>query len=77
MIEEIQLSCRKLASMLKKEDNNIYTISVGSYQEYRELKNGIIQNYELLNDLRKKFLNDSEFRKKIATSCCLIEFATE
>lgn len=32
------------------------------------------QTYELLLDLRKKFLNDAEFRKKISTTCCIIEF---
>ena len=32
------------------------------------------QTYELLVDLRKKFLNDSEFRKSISTTCCIIEF---
>jgi hypothetical protein len=63
-----------LSNLLKKEGKDYYIIPADGYQEYKELKNGVIQNYELLNDLRKKFLNDSEFRKKIATSCCLIEF---
>lgn len=30
--------------------------------------------YELFEDLRKKFLAESKFRKSIATTCCLIEF---
>ena len=32
------------------------------------------ETYELLLDLRKRFLNDAEFRKKLSTSACIIEF---
>jgi len=28
-----------------------------------------------MSNLRKKFLNDEEFRKKISTTCCIIEFS--
>ena len=36
------------------------------------IKVNLIQNYDLLDDLRKKFLSDGDFRKKIASSTCLI-----
>jgi hypothetical protein len=41
------------------------------------VKNRLKQTYELLFDLRKKFLNDPEFRKGLATTCCLIEFRNQ
>jgi hypothetical protein len=30
-----------------------------------------------LFDLRKKFLNDPEFRKSLSTTCCIIEFKNQ
>ena len=41
---------------------------------YKEKKKYILETYQLLLDLKKRFLNDSEFRKTLTTSSCLIQF---
>lgn len=37
----------------------------------------MVENYELYEDLRKKFLTDGNFRKKISTRSAIIEFKTK
>lgn len=42
-----------------------------------KVKEKLLESYELFKDLRKRFLNDPEFRKKLSTTCCIIEFESE
>lgn len=45
--------------------------------QYLTRKKEIIEIYETLEDLRKKFLNDSFFRQKIATHSAIVYFEQE
>lgn len=46
-------------------------------ETYISHKNNLIETYEVFEDLRKKFLNDSKFRKALSTRVAIIEFAGE
>lgn len=46
-------------------------------QDYISGKLRLMESLESLEDLRKKFLNEIEYRKALATTCCLVEFGTE
>ena len=59
-------------SINKKSKNYVKNI-----KDYQENKTKLKQTYELLIDLRKKFLNDPSFRQSISTTCCLIKFETQ
>jgi hypothetical protein len=39
-----------------------------------EAKENLIKTYELLLDMRKRFLNDPAFRKNLSSTSCIIEF---
>ena len=73
MVEEIfQLSITVYG--LLTEDEKGHRNVVTDYLRYRNCKNKLKQTYEFLQDLRKKFLNDGQFRKGLSSTCCLIEF---
>lgn len=46
-------------------------------EAYQQAKKDIIETYETLEDLRKKFLSDAEFRQKITTRTAIIEFVNQ
>lgn len=74
IIEQIFFLSYIVDSYLEKVDGENARQFVKKVEDYKSQKAKLKQLYELLIDLRKKFLNDSEFRKSISTTCCLIEF---
>ena len=75
MIEQIFYLSYLVDSYLDKiEDSKERKYVKKKVEEYKEQKAKLKQTFELLVDLRKKFLNDSDFRKSISTTCCIIEF---
>lgn len=76
LIEKIKLECSAISDLIDFKDNQ-YVIDASDIQRYRTQKQAIIQTYQILSDLRKKFLTDGNFRKKLATASCLVEFYQE
>lgn len=64
-------------SLLIKPEGQPNKNYVKNIKDYQENKTKLKQTYELLIDLRKKFLNDPSFRQSISTTCCLIKFETQ
>ena len=61
LLEEIFSFCVKVHQLLEEDRHGKRNV-VTNYQEYKLAKSQLINTYELLQDLRKKFLNDPEFR---------------
>lgn len=59
--------------MLEEDEKGHRNLVSNSYN-YKTSKNKLKQSYELLQDLRKKFLNDHDFRRRISSTSCIIEF---
>lgn len=60
---------------LTKFKNGRYIVQ--DKEVYLSHKNNLIETYEVFEDLRKKFLNDSKFRKALSTRVAIIEFVGE
>lgn len=54
----------------KGEQNKFYLIK--DVEEYQKAKLRLIETYELMQDLRKRFFNDPIFRKNISSTSCII-----
>lgn len=61
----------------KPKDKTRMLIKAENVQKYQDAKQKIKNLYELLIDLRKKFINDSQFRKGLATDCAIIQFKSQ
>lgn len=44
---------------------------------YLAAKNNLIVTYETLFDIRKRFLNDEQFRRRLSSTCCILTFKEE
>ena len=77
IIEQIFFLSCMVDNSLEKIEGQAVRQFVANIDEYKLQKAKLKQLYELLLDLRKKFLNDDEFRKTISTSCCLVEFRNQ
>lgn len=75
IIAKIINSCREIKKVMKTGEDK--RTLIGDRDAYQQKKKNIIETYETLEDLRKKFLSDSEFRRKIATTTAIVEFASE
>lgn len=71
MIDKITGLALSVKSLLK-EKNGKYIIE--NKDQYSIYKSDLIDTYEVFEDLRKKFLNDSKFRKALSTRVAIIEF---
>ena len=74
MVQQISDLCCSVDSLFEKGEGEKNTILQKNIEEYMRDKTRLKECYELLMDLRKRFLNDAEFRKKLSTSACIIEF---
>ncbi len=74
IIAKIINSCREIKKVMKTGEDK--RTLIGDRDAYLQKKKDIIETYETLEDLRKKFLSDSEFRRKIATTTAIVEFAS-
>ncbi len=71
LIEKIFKFAKQIKSQVTLK-NDKYIIQ--DKNEYHAIKNELIETYEVFEDLRKKFLNDSKFRKALSSRVSIIEF---
>jgi ubiquitin len=69
MVEKITTMAMAIKSITKFKHGR-YIIS--DKETYASLKSGLIETYEVFEDLRKKFLNDSKFRKALSTRVAIV-----
>lgn len=74
MIDKISVLAKQIKKMTTRMDGR-YVID--DRERYHSLKTDLVETYELFEDLRKKFLNDSKFRKALSTRVAIVEFALE
>ena len=70
LIKNIQELCLDIQPLLEKGNY----IEGEKTQLYKEKKNEILRNFEELGKLRRRFVEDFDYRKSISTTCALIEF---
>jgi hypothetical protein len=60
---------KQIKSLFRKQNKKYIILDK---EDYWIKKNDLIEVYELFEDLRKKFLNDTRFRKSLSTRVTII-----
>ncbi len=74
-IEKLREQIIDLDALLK--DYKTGELESGADKRYQSLKLELVSNLQALEDFKKRFLNEKLFRRKLATTCCIVQFNSE